>query len=160
MAWYKIPDMNRRNQVLLILALVIIAISSYFMHERYANAGAAKCGCSKCHTIELNGCEGCHNSRQSRQESDDTVTRSEEPHGEDSANPENNAALQEQKANSEKPNESESANPENDSESQKPQSSSADKPNSESVEPEKDIGKSETDPEKFKNQQGSKRAQK
>jgi len=106
------------------------------MHERYANAGAAKCGCSKCHTIDLNGCEGCHNSQQSRQESDQPMSRSGEPYGEDSANPEN------------------------DSESQKPQSSSADKPNSESVEPEKDIGKSETDPEKNNNQQGFNRAQK
>ena len=158
---------NRRHFLLVFFVFIIFTLgygAFEFSKDKtnlldgYANAGAAKCGCSKCHTIELNGCEGCHNSQQSRQESDDTVTRSEEPHGEDSANPENNAALQEQKANSEKPNESESANPENDPESQ---SSSVETTNSEPIEPKKEeLGKSETVPNKSKNQQGTDQAKK
>ena len=29
---------------------------------RYASAGVQECGCDKCHSVELNGCQGCHKS--------------------------------------------------------------------------------------------------
>lgn len=94
----------------------------------FAKAGVAKCSCQKCHTIELDGCEGCHNSQQSRQESDNPVTRSEEPH------------------------EDESAIPENDPESQ---SSPVETPGSDPSEPNNDgPQKSGILPDKSKNQQG------
>ena len=28
----------------------------------YASAGVQECGCDTCHSIELNGCQGCHKS--------------------------------------------------------------------------------------------------
>ena len=129
MEWFKVPEINRRTQVL-ILVLVIMAIPSYFMRERYVNAGAAKCGCSKCHTIELNGCEGCHNSQQGKPESYDPVSRSEDPH-------------------------EDSTNSENDPEPHKQQSSSTDTHISEPAESKnEELRKSETVPNKSKNQQG------
>ena len=32
----------------------------------YAKTDAQECGCNKCHTIELDGCSGCHNSKQNQ----------------------------------------------------------------------------------------------
>lgn len=46
----------------------------------YVNAGVEKCGCSKCHTVELNGCVGCHDSQQGKRkpnESESTVSENE-----------------------------------------------------------------------------------
>ena len=39
----------------------------------YANMDVQECGCSKCHTVELEGCEGCHNSKQVRKDIDDSI---------------------------------------------------------------------------------------
>ena len=30
----------------------------------YASMDVQECGCSKCHTVELEGCHGCHNARR------------------------------------------------------------------------------------------------
>ncbi|MFC1803516.1 hypothetical protein ACFL0D_06060 [Thermoproteota archaeon] len=38
----------------------------------HAIAGVEKCGCSKCHTVELNGCVGCHNSQQGKRKSNES----------------------------------------------------------------------------------------
>ena len=133
-----------RRNILPVFLVLIIFTFGYGMAEfskdkpnllvGYATAGAAKCGCQKCHTIELNGCEGCHNSKQRKQESDNPISRSEEPHEDDSANPEND--------------------PES-------QSSSVETTNSEPIEPKKEeLGKSETVPNKSKNQQGTDQAKK
>ena len=97
----------------------------------YVNAGVAKCGCSKCHTVELNGCVGCHNNQQDRQKSNDPMSRPVVPQGKESENLENNP------------------------ESQQKQSSSVETTNTEPIEPKnEELGKSETVPNKSKNQQG------
>ena len=61
---------NRRFFLLLIFVLIISISYGFFEFTKtksesfigQANAGIAKCGCSKCHTITLHGCDGCHNS--------------------------------------------------------------------------------------------------
>ena len=98
----------------------------------FANAGVAKCGCQKCHTVELNGCIGCHNNQQDRQKSNDPMSRPGVPQGKESANLENNP------------------------EPQQKQLSSVETTNTEPIEPKnEELGKSETNPKKSKNQQGS-----
>lgn len=42
----------------------------------YANTDVQVCGCSKCHTIELNGCYGCHNTQQGNGKLDRQATDS------------------------------------------------------------------------------------
>ena len=61
---------NRRLFSLLTFALIILLSIGFVEFSKIksdlligqASAEIAKCGCSKCHTISLHGCEGCHNS--------------------------------------------------------------------------------------------------
>lgn len=101
------------------------------MRVRYSNAEIAKCSCSKCHTVELNGCVGCHNNQRKGEELDDPASQSKEQQ------------------------EMESTNLKNDPEIQQKQSNSVEEPNSEPTEPKKGPEEPEQALKKSKNQQGS-----
>ena len=60
-----------RKYFLFIVALMFFFVGYGLLDEsenkaanigRYASAGVQECGCDKCHSIEINGCKGCHNS--------------------------------------------------------------------------------------------------
>ena len=130
----------KRKFFLLVFFVFILVTYSYGLfefsmnktdaHVDFANAGVAKCGCQKCHTIELNGCEGCHNSKRGTKSSESPSSK--EPH------------------------ENESPIPENNSGSQEPQSSPVETPGSDPSEPNNDgPQKSGILPDKSKTQQGS-----
>ena len=69
---------DRRNFLLVLFVLLLFTLG-YGVFEfsknksdllvSHAIAGVEKCGCSKCHSVELNGCVGCHNSQQGKQKS-------------------------------------------------------------------------------------------
>lgn len=52
-----------------LLVIILFLVVSFFnlsfsiddQFVGYANTGVQECGCSKCHSIELDGCAGCHN---------------------------------------------------------------------------------------------------
>ena len=132
----KIESTNNHRSYLICLFVFIIFTIGYGAFESsknrtdsvvsIVNAGVAACGCSKCHVQELNGCVGCHNKQQNKQESNDPVSQSEEPYGDKPANP------------------------------GKHTTNSVETPPSEPLEPKKEeSGKSETIPKKSKTQQGS-----
>ena len=138
----KIESTNNHRSYLICLFVFIIFTIGYGAFEssknrtdlvvNIANAGVAKCGCSKCHTIELNGCVGCHNKQQNGQKSNDSMSQPKEAHGKESANLENTP------------------------ESLQKQSSSVENTKSKPIEPKnEELGKSETNPKKSKTQQGS-----
>lgn len=67
----------RRNLLLVIFVLLLFTLSYGIVEfseskAGIVNAGVEKCGCSKCHTIELNGCTGCHSSQQGIQKSNES----------------------------------------------------------------------------------------
>jgi hypothetical protein len=138
-------NFNRRNFLLIFFVLLIITIGyemSEFSEKKtdllvgYAIAGVEKCGCSTCHTIELNRCAGCHNSPQRKQKSNESTSSSEESNGSDSA-------VQG-----------------NDHGSQESPSGSVDKVSSDPGEVYKDnLQNPEIVPNKYKNQKGSAKAQ-
>ena len=133
-------DLDNKRKYFLLAFFVFIAFTySYGLlefsmnktdaHVDIANAGVAKCGCQKCHTIELNGCDGCHNSKQGTKSNESPS--SEEPHEDESSIPENSSGPQE------------------------PQSSPVETPGSDPSQPNNDgPQKSGILPDKSKNQQG------
>ena len=98
---------SNRSKLLLVFFVLLGFILSYRISEvsindgdllvGYANSDVQECGCSKCHSIELNGCSGCHNSQQDNGKSSQPTKSPRESNEPDSADPNDNIGSQESK---------------------------------------------------------------
>jgi len=81
---------NNMRFFILFLIMLFIVSSSYDLNLSfdnveqsvgYANPRVQKCGCSKCHSIELDGCTGCHSSpnKKNGQSDEDSVISERDP---------------------------------------------------------------------------------
>ena len=89
---------NRRFFLLLLFICIVslgygvLEYSNDNKTDSRANAGAARCGCSKCHTLELTSCKGCHNSPNTKSDPNDSAPGSQPGPESDPFIPESNSA--------------------------------------------------------------------
>ena len=92
-----VSGIRQRDYLLVFLFLFVVFIGLNELSGRgedlvvgHASAVVEECGCSKCHTLELTRCGGCHGSQPGKERSDESTPgpeKSESPPDENNDEP-------------------------------------------------------------------------